>query len=97
MAAMDASTWMNENMNEWLDEKTQQICILNLYLGLALLDVTDVIRPYPEVIECLHNMIMVNFYDGLIQLKGGQETQDAIYAFLNKYGMRCAGEIDGGC
>ncbi|EPY05772.1 phosphoenolpyruvate synthase [Paenibacillus alvei TS-15] len=29
-----------------------------------------------------------------MQLKGRQETQNAIYAFLNKYGMRCAGEID---
>ena len=27
-------------------------------------------------------------------LDGGQETRDAINAYLNKYGMRCAGEID---
>lgn len=64
---------------------------------MELLDVTDVIRPYPEVHYSLHNNIMVYFHDGLIQLKGGQKTQDAIYAFLNKYGMRCTGEIDGRC
>lgn len=37
---------------------------------VALLDAVDVIRPYPEVINGLHNIINVNFYGGLIQLKG---------------------------
>jgi rifampicin phosphotransferase len=32
--------------------------------------------------------------DELVTFDGGQETQDAIIAYLNKYGMRCAGEID---
>jgi pyruvate,water dikinase len=31
---------------------------------------------------------------GLAGLDGGRETRDAIEAFLDKYGMRCAGEID---
>lgn len=35
-----------------------------------------------------------NSLDKLLELNGGQETHDAIYSFLNKYGMRCAGEID---
>jgi len=35
-----------------------------------------------------------NFLDELVKLDGGQKTQDAICAYLNKYGMRCAGEID---
>jgi len=35
-------------------------------MGLALLDVAEMIRPYPEVIDCLHNKIQVNFSDGLI-------------------------------
>lgn len=39
-------------------------------MGLTLLDVVDVIRSYPEVINGLHNIINVNFYSGLIQLKG---------------------------
>ena len=30
----------------------------------------------------------------LVKFDGGQETRDAINAYLNKYGMRCAGEID---
>lgn len=32
--------------------------------------------------------------DELVKFDGGQKAQDAIYAYLNKYGMRCAGEID---
>ena len=35
-----------------------------------------------------------SFLDELIQFEGGQESRDAIYTYLNKYGMRCAGEID---
>ncbi len=32
--------------------------------------------------------------DELVRFDGGQECRDAIYAYLDKYGMRCAGEID---
>ena len=32
--------------------------------------------------------------DELVQFDGGQESLDAIRNYLNKYGMRCAGEID---
>ena len=63
-------------------------------MGLALLDVADVIRPYPQVIEYLQQVKDERFLDELVQFRGGQEAQDAIAAFLNKYGMRCAGEID---
>lgn len=35
-----------------------------------------------------------NFLDQLVELKGGQETRDAINAYLDKYGMRGVGEID---
>ncbi len=34
------------------------------------------------------------FLDELAKFEGGQETRDAIYDYLNKYGMRCSGEID---
>jgi pyruvate,water dikinase len=63
-------------------------------MGMELLDLADVIRPYPEVIEYLRHVKDDAFLDELTKLKGGQETRDAIYAYLNKYGMRCAGEID---
>ncbi|MCE5173287.1 phosphoenolpyruvate synthase, partial [Paenibacillus profundus] len=58
------------------------------------LDVADVIRPYPEIIEYLQHVKDEHFLDELLKLDGGQETRDAIKGYLDKYGMRCAGEID---
>ncbi|AET60043.1 phosphoenolpyruvate synthase [Paenibacillus terrae HPL-003] len=101
MAAMNASSWINEKMNEWLGEKNAADTLsqsvpnnITSEMGLALLDVADVIRPYPEVIDYLQHVKDNNFLDELLKFDGGQETQDTIYAYLNKYGMRCAGEID---
>ncbi|MCR8984784.1 phosphoenolpyruvate synthase [Brevibacillus laterosporus] len=101
MAAMDASTWINEKMNKWLGEKNVADTLsqsvsnnITSEMGLALLDVADVIRPYPEVLDYLQHVKDDNFLDELVKFDGGKETQDAIYAYLNKYGMRCTGEID---
>jgi rifampicin phosphotransferase len=101
MTGMNASSWINEKMNEWLGEKNAADILsqsapnnITSSMGLALLDVADVIRPYPEVIEYLQQVKEDSFLNELIQFEGGQETHDAIYAYLSKYGMRCAGEID---
>lgn len=101
MAAMNASTWINENMCKWLGEKNAADTLsqsvpgnITSEMGLALLDVADAIRPYPEVIEYLQYVKKDDFRDELLQLEGGQETKEAIDAYLDKYGMRCAGEID---
>jgi pyruvate,water dikinase len=101
MSAMNASSWINEKMKEWLGEKAVADTLsqsvpnnITSEMGLALLDVADVIRPYPEVIEYLQQVKDDNFLDKLVKFNGGQESRDAIYAYLDKYGMRCAGEID---
>lgn len=101
MAAMNATSWINEKMKEWLgeinvaDTFTQSVSNnITSEMGLALMDVADVIRPYPEVIDHLRHVKNDNFLDELVKLDGGQETSSAIKAYLNKYGMRCAGEID---
>lgn len=101
MAAMNASSWINEKMNEWLGEKNAADTLsqsvpnnITSEMGLALLDVADVIRPYPEVIDYLQHVKDDHFLDELLKLDGGQETRDAIYDYLSKYGMRCVGEID---
>jgi rifampicin phosphotransferase len=101
MAAFNASSWINEKVNKWLGEKnaadTLSLSVPNNItseMGLALLDVADVIRPYPEVISYLQQVKDDNFLDDLVKFDGGKATQDAIIAYLNKYGMRCAGEID---
>ncbi|MEK3982853.1 phosphoenolpyruvate synthase [Paenibacillus sp. FSL K6-3166] len=101
MTAMNASSWINEKMYEWLGEKNAADTLsqsvpnnITSEMGLALLDVADVIRPYPEIINYLQHVKDDNFLDELIKFDSGQATQDAIYAYLNKFGMRCAGEID---
>ncbi|MEH2149225.1 phosphoenolpyruvate synthase [Nostoc sp.] len=101
MTAMNASSWINEKMKEWLDEKNVADTLsqsapnnITSEMGLELLDVADVIRPYPEVIKYLQQVKNDSFLDELVKFNGGKETQNAIYAYLNKYGMRCAGEID---
>ncbi|MEB2629158.1 phosphoenolpyruvate synthase [Peribacillus frigoritolerans] len=101
MAAIDASSWINEKMNKWLGEKNAADTLsqsvpnnITSEMGLALLDVADVIRPYPGVIDYLQQVKDDNFMDELVKFDGGQETQDAIYDYLGKYGMRCTGEID---
>ncbi|QWU13756.1 pyruvate, water dikinase [Paenibacillus sophorae] len=101
MAAINASSWINEKMNEWLGEKNAADTLsqsvpnnITSEMGLELLNVADVIRPYPEVIDYLQHVKDDNFLNELIKFDGGQETRDAIYAYLNKYGMRCTGEID---
>ncbi|MGE5401344.1 MAG: phosphoenolpyruvate synthase, partial [Ignavibacteriales bacterium] len=101
MSAINASSWVNNKMEEWLGEKNAADVLsqsvpnnITSEMGLALLDVADVIRPYPEVIEYLRHVKDDNFLDELVKFDGGQETRDAIYSYLNKYGMRCAGEID---
>ncbi|WP_062239924.1 phosphoenolpyruvate synthase [Fictibacillus sp. FJAT-27399] len=101
MAAFDASAWINENMNKWLGEKNAADTLsqsvpnnITSEMGLALMDVADVIRNYPEVVEYLQQVKEDHFLDELVQFEGGQQTRDAIHHYLNKYGMRCAGEID---
>ncbi|BCL78009.1 putative phosphoenolpyruvate synthase [Ktedonobacteria bacterium brp13] len=101
MTAMNASSWINENMKEWLGEKNVADTLsqsvpnnITSEMGLELLDVADVIRPYPEVINYLQHVKDDSFLDELVQFDGGQESLDALSAYLNKYGMRCAGEID---
>ncbi|HHV12627.1 MAG TPA: phosphoenolpyruvate synthase [Clostridiales bacterium] len=101
MAALNATSWVNEKMKGWLGEKNAADTIsqsvpnnITSEMGLALLDVADVIRPYPEVIDYLQHVKDDNFLNELVKFDGGQETQDAILSYLNKYGMRCVGEID---
>ncbi|HDR4375374.1 TPA: phosphoenolpyruvate synthase [Bacillus cereus] len=101
MAGMNASSWINEKMEQWLGEKNAADVLsqsvqhnITSEMGLALLDVADVIRPYPEVITYLQHVEDDSFLDELIPFKGGEKVRDAIGAFLSKYGMRCSGEID---
>jgi phosphoenolpyruvate synthase/pyruvate phosphate dikinase len=101
MASMNASSWINEKMLKWLGEKNAADTLsqsvpnnITSEMGLELLDVADVIRPHPKVVEYLQHAKDDGFLEGLLRLDGGQAAHDAISAWLRKYGMRCAGEID---
>ena len=63
-------------------------------MGLALLDVADVIRPHRQVVEFLRTVEDDDFLDRLDTLPGGREAREAIRGYLDAYGMRCPGEID---
>jgi len=125
MAGMDATWWLNDKLQEWLGEKNAADTLtlsapgnVTSEMGLALLDVADVIRPHPEVVAFLQGVEddhfpvpgmarsgsdhalsptripFVAFLDQLPKLAGGIEARDAIEAYLDRYGMRCVGEID---
>lgn len=101
IAAMNASSWINDNMNEWLGEKNVADILsqsvsnnITSEMGLALLDVADIIRPYAAIIEYLQQVKGDDFLDEIVKFDGGPEVRGAIDAYLDKYGMRCAGEID---
>jgi phosphoenolpyruvate synthase/pyruvate phosphate dikinase len=106
MAGMQATWWLSEQLEEWLGEKDAADTLtlsapgnVTSEMGLALLDVADVIRPQPRVVGFLHQVEDEGYEDGafldeLAKLPGGREAQAAIRAYLEKYGMRCVGEID---
>ena len=100
-AALDASWWINEQMEAWLGEKNAVDTLaqsapnnVTSEMGLALLDVADAIRPHPGVVTFLEQSADEEFMDALPTVTGGQGAKDAIAAFLDTYGMRCIGEID---
>ncbi|MFC8228199.1 rifamycin-inactivating phosphotransferase [Streptomyces sp. NPDC057287] len=104
MAGMEATWWLNDKLGEWLGEKNAADTLtlsapgnVTSEMGLALLDVADVIRPLPEVVAFLQNVGCAEdtaFLDELAKLAGGAAARDAVEAYLDRYGMRCAGEID---
>ncbi|MFJ4767724.1 rifamycin-inactivating phosphotransferase [Streptomyces uncialis] len=101
MAGKEATRWLSDKLREWLGEKNaaDKLALsapdnVTSRMGLALLDVADVIRPHPEVVASLRGVEDEGFLDELAKLAGGTEARDAIEDYLDRYGMRCAGEID---
>jgi phosphoenolpyruvate synthase/pyruvate phosphate dikinase len=101
LAGMQAAWQLNERVQEWLGEKNAADMLtqsvpgnVTAEMGLALLDVADVIRPHADVVAFLQHVDDETFLDELPALDGGREARDAIQSYLDKYGMRCVGEID---
>ena len=117
MAGMEATWWLNDQLEEWLGEKNAADTLaqsvphnVTSEMGLALLDVADVIRPHAEVVAFLRDVSRASprasdrsgpvdgdderFLDELATLPGGPAAVAAIRSYLDSYGMRCVGEID---
>jgi pyruvate,water dikinase len=103
MAGMESTWWLNDHLLEWLGEKNAADTLtqsapnnVTSEMGLALLDLADAIRPYPDVVAFLRDVEDDAFLDvgPLANLDGGPEARDAIRSYLYTYGMRCVGEID---
>ena len=102
VAAGIASFKIIENLSSrWLGD-TQNADQLNKALsgnvtsemGFMIGDLADRAREYPEVVEYLRSASNTTFYDGLHKVSGGQAFSQAFRQFIDKYGMRCSGEID---
>ncbi|WP_306361463.1 rifamycin-inactivating phosphotransferase [Nocardia sp. CC227C] len=105
-AGMESAGWLNDRLRTSLGEPNAADVLtrsvpgnVTAEMGLALLDVADAIRPHPEVVDYLRQVPDTGvdgqrFLDELTQRPGGQAARTALDAFLDRYGMRCVGEID---
>ncbi len=106
MAGMEAVWWLDDHLHAWLGEKGAAGPLIRSVphdvtseMGLALLDVADAVRPYPDVVAFLHGVSHAggapgDFLDELAKRPGGREARETVETWLARYGMRGAGEID---
>lgn len=104
IAGVIASQQLEKKLKKKIGEKETAILLSKLNkslpgnvtteLVLELGDLADVARKSSEVIEYLKNCDEKTFYEELVKVKGGEEFQFELNKFLEKYGMRCSGEID---
>lgn len=102
MSAFEAAYWLKDHLEAWLGDRHAADVLMQSVpnnvtteMGLALLDVADVLRTKPEVVAFLRTVTTEpDFRDTLATLPGGREARDAIDGWLERYGMRCTGEID---
>lgn len=96
-----AADWLNKSMQKWLGEKNAAATLsqsvannVTSEMGLELLDVADVVRQYPAVMDYFEHPDDETFFEDLASLEGGTAVSEALRTYLEKYGMRCSGEID---
>ncbi|KLU60990.1 phosphoenolpyruvate synthase [Peptococcaceae bacterium CEB3] len=96
-----ASGWLKRHLKKWLGEKDVTNILsqslsnnVTSNMGLELLDVADVVRQYPAVLEYFRHADDATFFKDLEKLEGGKAVGDSMGNYLKKYGARCPGEID---
>lgn len=102
IAAILINDSINKNIEKWLGDKNVADILtksldnnITTEMGLELCDVADTIRKSPKVIEYIStNPSDEDFFEEMIKLPGGKESSEVFKRFLDKYGMRCPGEID---
>ncbi|MGE0732503.1 MAG: rifamycin-inactivating phosphotransferase [Acidimicrobiia bacterium] len=101
LGAMAASAWLNDQLLAWLGERNAADVLtrsvpgnVTSEMGLALLDVADAIRPYPQAVAVLAEPGGEDLLGRLAAVPGGTAAVEAIDGFLERYGMRGVGEID---
>jgi phosphohistidine swiveling domain-containing protein len=106
MASHEATWWLNDQLLAWLGERNAADVLtrsaphnVTSEMGLALLDLADVLRPHPSVVAFLQQVADADpddagFLEELAGLPDGEGAHAAFVAFLARYGARCVGEID---
>lgn len=102
IAAILVNDLINKNIEKWLGDKNIADILtksldynITTKMGMELCDVADTIRKYPYILEYISsNPKDDSFFDEMIKYPGGIEVSQVFKEFLNKYGMRCPGEID---
>ena len=101
MAGMEATWWLNDQLQEWLGEKnaadtlTQSVPHnVTSEMGLALLDVADVIRPHPDVVAFLRRRRATTASSTSCRARRRARGARRHPRLPRPYGMRCVGEID---
>jgi rifampicin phosphotransferase len=96
-----ALNWINKHMEKWLAVKGAADTLAQFVandvtseMGLALLDVGDTVRSNPTAMAALPRLTDATFFAELLAIEGGEAVSRSIQDFLEKYGMRCSGEID---
>jgi len=102
IAGILVNDWINKKVQKWLGKKNVTDVLsksvkhnITTEMGLALCDVADTFRKYPQVLDYICNdPTDENFFEKMVKIPGGQEPYKSFKKFLDRYGMRCPGEID---
>ncbi|HEX6443943.1 MAG TPA: rifamycin-inactivating phosphotransferase [Streptosporangiales bacterium] len=98
---MYALNWINKHLEKWLGVKGAGDALtksvknnVTSKMGFALLDVAETVRAHPAVMDALPQLTDATFFAELSAVEGGDKVGRSIREFLDRYGMRCSGEID---